>query len=156
MFDCEWNAFELRDITTVHCMVMADLQTGELHEYGPTDIERGIEKLKGATRLLGHNIIAADLAVLEKLYNFKPRLDQIIIDTLLLSRLSFPDRVRPVGLKGDIGPHSLEAWAVRLGGEQKVHHEDWSKFSPEMLERCKADVRINVAVYAALYKEMAQ
>ena len=39
-------------------------------------------------------------------------------------------------------------------GVPKPKHEDWSKFSPEMLHRCREDVKINVLVYEALLKEL--
>ncbi len=63
-----------------------------------------------------------------------------IVDTLVLSRLGRPDR--PYG-------HGLEAWGHRVGLE-KVTHDDWTKWSPAMEQRCNDDVRITALVYKRL------
>jgi len=43
----------------------------------------------------------------------------------------------------------LEAWGQRLGCP-KGEHNDWDNYSPEMVEYCEQDVRVNVKVYNAL------
>lgn len=69
-----------------------------------------------------------------------------------MSRTQRPSRELPRGCKGN-APHSVEAWAVRLGGTQKVQNEDWSQFTPLMLERCQADVEIQHKIYEFLLEE---
>ena len=64
-------------------------------------------------------------------------------DTMLLSQLLQPDRA---------GGHSLEAAGER-DGRSKPEHEDWSRFSPEMLHRCSEDVEINHLLYNELQEE---
>ena len=105
-------------------------------------INFGIEKLENADELIGHNIIDFDLRLIKKLNpSFCP--SGKIIDTMILSQLLNPDRV---------GGHGLAAFGELLG-HKKPEHEDWSKFSPEMLHRCTEDVHINHKVYDLLMEE---
>lgn len=149
--DTEYNALELDKVTNVWCLCATDLFTDISYEFGPDEIEQGIKLLNSAQRVIGHNILFADKPVLEKLYGWK--YDNMILDTLILSRLAYPDRLRPFGYTGKAGPHSIECWGYRLG-MQKPEHSEWDKYSPEMLVRCKEDVKIGVQVYKAIYKEM--
>jgi len=73
-----------------------------------------------------------------------------LVDTLLMSRLQKPSRVSPRGCRA--GPHSVEAWGVRFG-RQKPEHEDWSRFSEDMLHRCREDVEIQCMILTALLDE---
>ncbi len=143
--------------TKIHCICIEDLDTREYREYYNDDAEirRGIDYLMGATTLIGHNIIHFDLPVITKLFGriYTGR----VIDTLILSRLSNPDRMNPWGIPGNVGPHSVEAWGARFGGEyEKIQNEDWSLFTPLMLERCKRDTLTTTKIYEALYRELQQ
>jgi len=109
--------------------------------YGDT-LSVGLDELMKANELIGHNIIDYDLRLIKKLYpSFKPK--ALILDTLILSQLLNPDRK---------GGHSLGQYGEELG-IKKPEHEDWSKFSPEMLHRCTEDVEINHKVYDKLMSE---
>ncbi len=99
--------------------------------------------------LIGHNCIAFDFAVLRKLYNYSYK--GTIVDTLLMSRTQRVNRKNPHGYGGR-APHSVEAWGYRLG-KNKYEHEDWTKFSDKMLERCHQDVDIQHEIYRFLLKE---
>lgn len=109
-------------------------------------------RLGSAERLIGHNIINYDLALLKRLTGWTPSENTKIIDTLVMSRLFNPDRRRPSNYTGKGGPHSLEAWGYRVG-RGKVDHSDWSVYSPAMLRRCREDVEINALVYTSLLQE---
>ena len=74
-----------------------------------------------------------------------------VIDTVLMSRLQRPSRTNPKGYVGR-APHSVEAWGHRLG-EYKKEHEEWDRFSPEMLARCEGDVSLQYRIYNALLEE---
>lgn len=93
------------------------------------------------TEVIGHNIIQYDLPVVEKLLDvyFDPR---CVTDTVVLSRLLNVGRP---------GGHSLEAWGEKLK-HPKIGLDiiDWSKLTPEILERCKNDVLLNEKVYLEL------
>ena len=95
--------------------------------------------------LVGHNLIGYDLPLINKLKGVELPQDKII-DTYVLSRMFFPD------IKGHKKPHSIEAWGERFG-IPKPEHEDWSKFSPEMLNRNKVDVVINTKLFELIQKK---
>lgn len=95
-----------------------------------------------------HNYFQHDKPLIKKLYPwFKPKEEH---DSYILSQLFNPDREIPKGCKG---AHGLDAWSRRVGREGKVVHEDWSKFSPEMLHRVIEDVKDNVAAWEILMQE---
>jgi len=128
--------------TKIHCIVTKDIDTGEVRKYDYKFLHQGIRLLELVNELICHNCIDYDLRLIKKLYpSFKPK--ALILDTLILSQLLNPDRK---------GGHSLGQYGEELG-IKKPEHEDWSKFSPEMLHRCTEDVEINHKVYDKLMSE---
>lgn len=93
--------------------------------------------------LVAHNGVSFDVPVLSRLIGVDIPPDRLV-DTLVLSYLHNP--ALP-------GGHSLDSYGVRLGFP-KLQHDDWSRFSPEMLERCTTDVLLLELVYTALTKRM--
>ncbi len=138
VFDIEGNG--LMYATKLWCISIQDMEEDRIYSY--TDMKEGIEHLNRATTLIGHNILGYDLPKLEKLHGWIPKKEVNIVDTLILSRLGHPDREKPPGYTGKSGPHSLECWGYRVC-RAKPHHEDWSVYSPAMLERNREDVGIN-------------
>lgn len=98
--------------------------------------------------LVGHNIIKFDLPLFKKLLGWEPNPNQIILDTLVFSRMLNPKRPLPEGYKGK-ATHSLEAWGYRLG-LAKLEHDDWTQWSEDMGERCIGDVKLNLLVLKEL------
>ena len=139
VFDIETDGIEAGQ---VWCVSMQDTKERDLTSYIFPEIDKGLEALGEANTLIGHNIIGYDLPILEKLYGWVPEKETNIVDTLVLSRLGNPDRGKPPGYTGKGGPHSLEAWGYRLC-RAKLSHEDWSVYSPAMLERNRGDVELN-------------
>lgn len=87
-----------------------------------------------------HNYFQHDKPLIKRFYPwFQPKEEH---DSYILSQLFNPDR----------GLHGLDAWGQRFG-HPKPAHEEWDKFSPEMLHRVIEDVKINVKVWDALMKE---
>ena len=125
----------------VWCIVAKELD-GKIHTFDNTQIEEGIKFLQEADTLIGHNIIGYDMPVLEKLYDVK--FDCKVEDTLVMSRLFNP--VRENG-------HALKAWGWRVGMLKQEQPEDFDSYTPEMLEYCIQDVKLNEAVYKFLIKE---
>lgn len=125
----------------VWCIVAKEVD-GKLYTFDNTQIEEGIKFLQQADTLIGHNIIGYDIPVLEKLYDAK--FDCKIEDTLVMSRLFNP--IRENG-------HSLKAWGWRVGMLKQEQPEDFDLYTPEMLEYCIQDVKLNEAVYKFLIKE---
>lgn len=142
VFDIEANNL-LRKVSKTHCTSALCIETQEAYHWGPSNLEDGIIELQKADVLVGHNIMGYDIQAFRKLYpslwNYKGE----FIDTMLLGCILYPeDRIL-----------SLEAWAKKLHlSQQKVVHEDWSTYSPEMKIRCDSDVVINAAAYSYLLK----
>ena len=149
--DIETNGL-YNEVTRVHCIVAKDIETGEVvSDKSPEEMLPMLEK---ADSIIGHNFVDYDLRVLEKLFKIKLDIDKII-DTMLLSHMLHPHLKRhkdcpaskeTIDGRRQIGPHSLENWGYCLG-LGKIEYEDWSKFTPEMLERCKGDVEITHKLY---------
>jgi len=110
-----------------------------------------IDSRKQGTSLVAHNGLCFDFPVLEQLWGVDLS-GFNLVDTLTLSRLSQPSRVKPEGMREN-KPHSLEAWGIRLGFP-KGDHDDWSCLSPEMIKYCQRDVEILRAAYVAIMKEL--
>ena len=90
VFDTETNGL-LDACTQMHCAVMEDLDTGEIHDFGPDQIPEFLKLFQAANTLVGHFIIGFDLLVIKKLFGVSPHPDCEIIDTVNLSRLVFSD-----------------------------------------------------------------
>jgi hypothetical protein len=151
VFDVE--ADELLDkATVIHCVVISNLDTDEIFEYGPRQIPEALAHLTRFDCLVGHNATAYDLPLLHKLHHWKPKAGCTIIDTLVASRTILPhldDLDDQAAAMGDPslgklrGRHSLESWGARLGiSKVGVDITDFSKWSPELQARCVGDVLI--------------
>jgi DNA polymerase I-like protein with 3'-5' exonuclease and polymerase domains len=159
LFDTESDGL-VGSATKLHCIVIADLDSGERHVFGPQQILEGLEQLGRARYLAGHNILAHDLPLLDRLHGWKPAAGCAVMDTLVASRLVLPhvadldDQVQAMtGLKlgKERSRHRIEAWGLRLG-IPKVGADitDWSAWTQQMQDRCIADVEINVALWRLL------
>lgn len=142
VYDSESNGF-VYEATEIHVISMVSAgESNKVESYYGNNIEEGLERLSKARCIVAHNQVKHDIPLFQKIYpGWSPPL---VLDTLVLSALLFPERV---------GGHSIEAWARRLGGEQKVQHEEWESFSLDMLERCESDTRLNKKVLIRLLKE---
>lgn len=156
VFDLEADGF-LDTATKVWCW--AALVDGE--EVSGRDIGELLDLLDSAELLVGHNIIDYDLPLLRRLYGWEPEIrrwgdeeGKRVFDTVVASRLMWPDIPPPKGWVGKSVPHSIEAWAIRLGGERKVPIDDWSTWDPEFLVRCRADARITSHLYQYIQEEI--
>ena len=158
VFDLETNGF-LRDVSTVHCLAIHDLDTEKTITYNDTGsqepVVRGIQRLQDADLVIGHNIIGYDLPVIRKLYGwFKS--PGITVDTLLLSRLYHPDMIKvdkkhtwkhmPLKL---YGRHSLESYGYRLGEFKGSFgaSTDWKNWSQDMEDYCIQDVHVTTKLW---------
>lgn len=158
----------LHQLSKVHCLVLRHTETGEViscadqPDYPP--IQYGLEQLEVAERLVFHNGINFDLRALKKVYpSFNLREDCDIVDTLILSRVLWPE-LEPVDDqkfshidKKYRGRHSLAAWGERLGvakikfkEEQKKNPEVenvWDHWSAAMQVYCEGDTEVSLALY---------
>ena len=163
VFDIETDGL-LDDLTKVHCLVMQDLDTGEMiscsHQPGYVHVEAGFRRLMNADEIIGHNIIKFDIPALQKLY---PRFRPLgrVIDTLVCTRLLWPEiKQRDFQLQKQgrlpgklIGSHSLEAWGYRIGNNKGEFGKttDWSAWSPEMQAYCEEDVQVTADLYQRIF-----
>ena len=128
--------------TQIHCIVAKKYDTGETRQWVQGECGEFREWSKRIDTFIMHNGISFDAPVLNRLTGSDIRLDQIR-DTLIESQLYNPVRD---------GGHSLEAWGKRLGSE-KMEYNDYSHYTPEMLEYCKQDVNVTQKLGMALEKE---
>ena len=168
VFDLESDGLR-DDATRIHVIVAWDPTRGELVHFwddGPDvyhisgepiqrdgTVQDGAAWLARCPSIAAHNALDYDLPVLSRLTieDFEGRTYPDVVDTLLLSKWLWPSLTTPPGCKS--GPHSLDAWGIRLGRGKPVH-EDWSKFTPGMLHRCREDVMINVALFEKQREEL--
>ena len=162
VFDCETNGL-LDTVSRVHLIIMWDLDAEEMLVFREKDAAKAVKILQNADLLIGHNIIAYDLPMLEKLFPwFEPK--GRIRDTLVVSRLvcanikeSDFNRFRKGTLPGKlIGRHSLESWGYRLGeykgdfGKSSETDSDtdiWAEWSQEMEDYGIQDVNVTVKLW---------
>jgi DNA polymerase I-like protein with 3'-5' exonuclease and polymerase domains len=159
VFDVEANGL-LDAATVAHCVVIADLDSNQIYEYGPEQIAGALAHLARAAYLTGHNIQNYDLPLLRRLYGWEPPAGAKIVDTLAAGRLILPnvgdldDQVAAMHgpkLKKLRGRYSLEAWGARLGvAKVGADLENFSTWTPELQTRCASDVKITMALWRFL------
>lgn len=152
-FDLEANGF-LEDATVCWCGVFKELGKDVVYKFYPDShkdyIQAMLSFMDTTTHLIGHNIHGYDFPLLKSLYNYDYKGSKI--DTLPMSRLLQPKRATPWHCPIKNKPHSVAVWGYRVG-RGKVEHEEWDRFSPEMLYRCSEDVEIQEMIYTALSEE---
>lgn len=147
VFDIEANGLNEVNITNhpapevdkVWCLVTRDLSTGKVNVFRQHEIAKGVDLLRSASKIIGHNIIAYDLPVLERFYG---PIDTPTVDTLVVSRLMYPDRKNH-----PFGGNSLKAWGEHLGNDKIDYSLGFLEYSEEMLTYCIQDVEVSTCVY---------
>src|SRR5210317_1702482 len=93
-FDIETNKINdwatLSDLHTVHCLSIYDPMIPKMLTFHDESIQRGVEELQKADRIVGHGVIHFDIPALKKMYGFSPPLIKVL-DTSVVSRCVFPD-----------------------------------------------------------------
>jgi len=140
VFDIETDGLKP---TKIWCIV-AKVVGGEFHRFPPHKIEEGINFLKNADTLIGHNIIGYDIPVIKKLCGVK--LTNKVEDTLVMSRLFNPAQENG---------HSLKTWGYKIGVPKMESPVSFEEYTPDMLKYCSQDVRLNEYVYDRLLKDSA-
>jgi hypothetical protein len=154
-FDLEADTF-LKGASTLWCgaafiqdtkeWVIYHVDTDEHVDYPKNSRRVSIEDF--LTLLSGNtpsafNGVGYDFPLLAKLYGWEYTTEGVV-DPLIMSRLSYPDRVG----------HSIRDWGERFK-LYKGEHNDFSKFSNEMLQYCIQDTRILTRTRLALEEEMS-
>lgn len=159
IFDLETDGL-YDEVTKIWCISIRDADTGigglyfdkaaeESNDVGHPlwegSLQSGLNRLFSAKQLTGQNIIGYDLPVLRKVCGWVPSEKTKIVDTVVLSRLFFPDR---------LGGHSLASWGERLG-YPKGDYSDWTGgLTDEMLVYCDRDTDVTLKMYHALKEEI--
>lgn len=163
VFDIETNGL-LDEVSTIHCLVIKDTDTGEIFRYIQHDepvasnVADGLHQLMKADLIVGHNIVKFDIPVIQKLYPWFTVDQTKVLDTLVLSRLIYTNikdsdqKLLKLGkLPGKLfGSHSLAAWGYRLGNYKGDYDGGWETFNQEMLDYCVQDVEVSTHLFSHL------
>ncbi len=161
--------YKLKKEAKLWCISIKTMETNKtITLYGDTLTKENLQKeLKDCTILLGHNSLKFDLLFLQLFgildYKVGYKQDTLygnpvqILDTLILSRLFYPDR---------FGGHSLKAWGERLGYKKIDYRqlcidkgyiaknaekgEEFKEFHKEMIEYCETDVEVTEKIFKSL------
>ena len=162
------SPYVLKDHYKFHCLVIKNIDTGEVLEYNPDTFKDGVEYIKAnATTLIGHNIVDYDLLALKLGFDFDYTVypDTIcgrpctIIDTLVLSKTLNPDRMfHSLDYLGKLAGVDKIDWrgkAIELGliDSHAPKGEEFKVYHPAMLEYNRQDVEVNHKVFDVLMKE---
>lgn len=131
--------------TKVYCCVAVNCKTNEIKELTNYKLIQEFfaeEKAKGS-KFVGHNIIGYDAPTLNRIVGTRLTISDII-DTMVMSMVYSPSFS---------GGHSLENWGGKLG-MPKGDHNDFSRFSPEMLRYCRQDTLICREIFVRIVRRM--
>lgn len=141
--DIEANGL-VDDVTTIHCLSVKDMDTGENILFEPMKIREGLSLLSTYDVIAGHNFIDYDCQVIKKLYDID--LSDKVHDTLIMSKL----------YDASVRTHSL----AKLGELYKLtqtkddYSGGWEVYSEEMGLYCKQDVETNAELYMFLLDKL--
>jgi DNA polymerase-1 len=189
VWDVETNGL-LNSATVLHCIAIQDVDTLQVSLYTDSlamnsqgSIEDGVQRLRSADLIIGHNIINYDIPVVEKLTGVElPR--NKVFDTLVATRLIWSNigdidmrRRKDYSLGNMFGNHSLAAWGVRLGGQLKMDYApvmdpdqpvydpkvknpkkdprwEGSIYTSMMGDYCVQDVRVNTELFLTIERKL--
>lgn len=143
--DCETDGL-LDTMTRLWMLQIGRADSDEITIYadqpGFRPISEGIKRLKAADRIVGHNFCKFDHDAINMIYPGTIDLRKIW-DTMVMGSLLDPSD-KAVGLK-DVG---------RKMGIEKGDHNDWSKFSHEMVTYGRQDIVVTRARYRQLEPQL--
>lgn len=134
-------------VTTLWCAVAIDIETNVETRFYPEDMNKTFtDYLDGCDFIACHHGVGFDFPALKAVLGWEPKERSYLFDTLIMSKALMCDRPIPYGASS---PHSVDAWGLRMG-IPKPKHEDWSKYSDEMMHRCAEDTRIQYNMFKML------
>lgn len=142
----------LEDATTIWCCTVCNIVTKDERVFYTKEEFLAWRKEFPDAIFVGHNFIAYDAPMLNRFWGGRISISRIV-DTFVLSQLYHPTFPRPRGMTGKKGPHSLEAWGIRLN-YPKGDFEDFSKLSDEMVKYCRRDTRLTCLLFLKLSARM--
>jgi len=138
---------------TIWLCVTKHNTTGEVRHWREAD---SLQQYLDGEQVVGHNIIGFDAPVLKKVWGVVIP-DNMLVDTLVMSRLYKPDIDIVIPEQGKApSPHSLEAWGYRLGSH-KIGFTDFDGgWTQEMATYCEQDVLLLEDLYNHLTTVMVK
>jgi DNA polymerase-1 len=130
------------DAQKIHCIVAKDLSTSQVHVWDHNNLDKFKPWSYTVAKFIMHNGISFDVPILNRLLGTDIKLSQMI-DTLVMSQLFNPMRE---------GGHSLRAWGNKLS-YPKWEYDNFTSYTPDMLEYCKNDVDLTENLYKQLLIE---
>lgn len=150
---CDIEADELLDkATLIWCVTVINCVTKEKGEFLDKKAFNEWQEKNPDAIYVGHNFLAYDAPMLNRFWNARIPVSRIV-DTYVLSQLYNPNYPKPKGMVGKKGPHSLEAWGIRLR-YPKGEFEDFSEFTPDMLRYCMRDTVLTALLFIKLSERM--
>lgn len=130
----------LPELSRIHCIGVSVVGEKDVITYTNDDanlpsLEEGLQRLKAAQRLIGHNFIGYDMPALNKLYPGTVVFEQVW-DTMTMAALVEPSRMSL----------SLASFGKQFGFP-KGDFKDFSKYSEEMKVYLERDVQLTAKVY---------
>lgn len=143
VLDLEGNGL-LKEVTRMHIIGFRNKATGEIKKWLEGDLGWK-EEFEKVTRFIGHNLMGYDFPALEKLFGYRPRADQKIHDTMIMSLVLDYNRFAH-------GRHGLESWGNYLGSP-KIEFDDFKEYSEEMEEYWLQDLNLTDTVHNVLLED---
>lgn len=170
VYDLESDGL-LDELTRIHCLNILDTETGEYCRFnrGHYDdgtpchrdgsIEQGLEILRTAPVIGGHNVIPFDNEAIAKCYpGWKP--EGKVRDSLAECRVIWTNlyevdskaikagkRPQKFIEKRYTGSHSLGAWGFRMGVLKEEYDGEWGAFTPDMDRYADGDCPVTQALF---------
>lgn len=167
VIDIETNGL-LDTVSKIHTIVLRDIASDSVIRCNTSMPSQAwsdiIQSMSDADELVGHNLIAYDLPVLDKLLEFRPSDTCTITDTLLMSRVVYPDIYNQYDVKSEVmrayprslGSHSLKAWGLRLREHKGDYDGGWEEWSVEMEKYCVQDTNVTKLLFLKLEPQLRQ
>jgi DNA polymerase-1 len=158
----------LHELTKLHCLAINFIGEGHpldgklldfADQPGYRPIREGLELLATADIRVAHNGQGHDEPAIAKVYpEFRCKEGSALLDTLLLSRLVYPD-IRKQGpnthrLPGGLRKsHGQKAWGLRLGEPKDEYNDGWDSWSPKMHSYMIQDVKTLTRIFRHLISQ---
>jgi DNA polymerase-1 len=138
----------LREATKIWCMSVCNIDSGEMLLFEQDNLTDGIQMLRDADMIIGHNIYAFDIPLIERLYGSLDKKPEQIMDTLILSRLVYGDNPPTTDQS-----HSLMAWGEHLGHSKVDYQGGWDNYTAEMGKYCLQDSVVTAKIWEHFSKQ---
>ena len=126
----------------IWCLSILNVDTGEQFLFEQDNLVDGVQMLREADVLIGHNILGYDIPFIERLYGSLDKEPAQLIDTLIVSRMTYPETAPTAE-----GSHSLAAWGQFLGQKKVVYTGGWESYTKEMGPYCLQDSVVTLALF---------